>query len=89
MATAYSNPQLTKAEIGFECFPCAPRATEADKLLRALEGVIETDVDPAVRRIAVHFDPARVGIPLILSTLEPFGVKPRVISVVSPMKGVV
>ena len=45
--------------------------------------------DSAVRRLAVLFDPTKVDIPCILSTLEPFGLKPRVISVICPMKGVV
>ncbi len=78
-----SNRQATKAEIGFELFPYGPCATEADRLLRSLEGVIQIFFDPAVRRIAVHFDSTRVNIPLILSTLELFGLKPRVISVIT------
>ena len=82
------NKQATRVEIGFEAFPCGPCAAEADSLLRSLEGVIQIIFDPAVRRVAVLFDPTRVNIPLILSTLEPFGLKPRVISVISPMKGV-
>lgn len=82
------NREATKAEIGFELFPCDSCATEADRVLRSLEGVIEILFDPAVRRIAVLFDPTRVNIPLILSTLEPFGQKPRVISVITPMHGV-
>ncbi|MFQ5902903.1 MAG: hypothetical protein ACE5JO_04360 [Candidatus Binatia bacterium] len=63
---------------------------EADKLLRSLEGVIHIHFDPAVRRIAVLFDSTRVNIPLILSTLstlEPFDLKPRVISVITEMEG--
>ncbi len=84
-----SNEELTRAEIGFDAFPCGPCAAEANRALNSLEGVTGIVVDPAVRRIAVHFDPERIGIPLILSTLEPFGTKPRVVSVVSRMKGVV
>ena len=81
-----SNRQVTKAEIAFEVFPCGPCATEADGLLRSLEGVIQTLSDPPVRRIAVLFDPSRVDIPRILLTLEPFGLNPKVISVIIPMK---
>lgn len=84
-----SGNEPVKAEIGFECFPCGPCAEEANRVLNSLEGVVQTVVDPAVRRIAVHFDPTRVTLPLILSTLEPYGVKPKVVSVVSPMKGAV
>jgi hypothetical protein len=89
MSSHNSDKQLTRAEIGFEAFPCGPCATEADSLLRSLEGVTQIIFDPAVRRVAVLFDPTRVNILLILSTLEPFGLKPRVISVISPMKGMV
>ena len=85
MATT-ADKQLAKAEVGFDSFPCGPCAEEADRVLSSLEGVVQTVVDPAVRRIAVHFDPARVGTALILSTLAPFGAKPKVVSVVSPMK---
>ena len=49
----------------------------------------EIVVDAAVRRIAVHFDAERIGIPLILAALEPFGARPRVVSVVSRMRGLV
>lgn len=84
-----SNKEATKAEIGFDAFPYGPCAAEADRALKSLEGVTVIVVDAAVRRIAVHFDPERIGIPLILSTLEPFGAKPRVVSVVSRMTGVV
>ncbi len=82
-----TNRQATKAEIGFELFPCGPCAMEADKLLRSLEGMIHIHFDPAVQRVAVLFDPTKVNIPLILSTLEPFDLKPRVISVITEMKG--
>lgn len=82
------NGQVSKAEIGFDVFPCGPCALEADKLLRSLDGVTQILFDPAVRRIAVHFDPSRVNLPLILSSLEPFGEKPRVVSVIVPMKRV-
>ena len=78
-----STRQTTKAEIGFEVFPCGPCAEEADRLLKSLEGVIQIFIDPAVRRVAVLFDPARVNIPLILSTLEPFGLRPKVVSVIT------
>lgn len=83
-----NNPtdQATKAEIAFKIFPRGPCAAEADSLLKSLEGVIQIIFDPAVRRIAVLFDPRKVKIPLILLTLEPFGLKPRVISMISPIK---
>lgn len=89
IATCGSDKEASRAEIGFDAFPCGPCAAEADRALKSLAGVTEIVVDPAVRRIAVHFDAERIGIPLILSTLEPFGAKPRVVSVVSRMKGVV
>jgi hypothetical protein len=77
----------SKAEIGFDTFPCGTCAVEADRHVRILDGVIEIFFDEAVRRAAVVFDPARVGIPLILSTLRPFCLNPKVISVTSPMRG--
>jgi copper chaperone CopZ len=83
------NEEATKAEICFESFPCGSCAAEADRALKSIDGVAEIIVDPAVRRIAVYFDPERVGIPLILSALEPFGARPKVVSVVSRLKGVV
>lgn len=89
MKSPASTGESSRAEIGFDSFPCGPCAAEADRALKSLEGVTEIVLDPAVRRIAVHFDPERIGIPLILSTLEPFGTKPRVVSVVSRMKGVI
>jgi len=82
-----ADRQATKAEIGFEVFPRDPCATEAGRLLRSLEGVIQVHFDPAVQRLAVLFDPARVTIPLILSTLEPLGLKPKLVSVITPLKG--
>ena len=88
-ANCCSNKEATKAEIGFDAFPCGPCASEADRALKSLEGVTEIVVDAAVRRIAVHFDAERIGIPLILAALEPFGARPRVVSVVSRMRGLV
>jgi len=88
-ANCCSNKEATKAEIGFDSFPCGPCASEADRALKSLEGVTEIVVDAAVRRIAVHFDAERIGIPLILAALEPFGARPRVVSVVSRMRGLV
>lgn len=88
MLSMNPNSQATKAEIGFEVFPCGPCAEEADRHLRSLDGVIQILFDPAVRRVAVLFDPTRVNTPLILSSLEPFATKPKVISVISPMKEV-
>jgi hypothetical protein len=84
-----SNGKATKAEIAFETFPSGPRATEADRLLSSLEGVFHILIDPAVRRVAFLFDPTKVDIPAILSALQPFGLKPRVISVICPMKEVI
>jgi len=89
MEQSLSSESPTKAEIGFDSFPCGPCAEEADRVLTSLEEVLQTVVDPTVRRITVHFDPARVKLPLIVAALEPFGGKPRAISVVSPMKGVI
>lgn len=78
---------MTRAEIGFETFPCGPCATEADKVLRSIEGVIEVLFDPCVRRASVFFDPGRVNTAHILTSLQPFATKPRVISVIAPVKG--
>ena len=77
------NRQATKAEIGFELFPCGSCATEADSLLRSLDGVIQILFDPAVQRVAVFFDPTKIDIPRILLTLEPFGLRPKVVSVIT------
>jgi hypothetical protein len=80
-----NNPtdQATRAEIAFKIFPCGPCAAEADRVLRSLEGVIQLFFDPAVQRVAVLFDPRKVNILLILSSLEPFCDKPRVVSVIT------
>jgi hypothetical protein len=88
MPSLTSCAQASKAEIGFETFPCGPCAVEADRVLRSLDGVIEAVFDDGVRRATVLFDPTRVNIPLILSTLQPFGLNPKVISVITPLKGV-
>jgi hypothetical protein len=88
MPSLASYGQASKAEIGFETFPCGPCAVEADRVLRSLEGVIEIVFDDGVRRATVLFDPARVNIPLIISTLQPFCLNPKVVSVISPMRGV-
>ena len=88
MLTPYFNKQATRAEIGFERFPCGPCATKADRSLRALDGVIHVLLDPSVCRATVVFDPKRVNIPRILTALEPSILKPKVISVMTPLKGV-
>jgi len=88
MPSLTSSNQASKAEIGFETFPCGPCAVEADRVLRSLDGVIEAVFDDGVRRATVLFDPTRVNIPLILSTLQPLGLKPKIISVISPVRGV-
>ena len=77
--------QATKAEIGFEIFPSDNCAIEANRLVQSLDGVIQILPDPPVRRMAVHFDPARANISLILSALEHFGLNPRVVSVTTPV----
>lgn len=77
---------VTRAEIAFDIFPCGPCASEAHRTLTSLKGVVQIIFDPCVCRATVFFDPAKVDIPLILSTLEPFGPKPRVISVTLPMR---
>lgn len=84
-----SDKQATRAEICFEEFPRGPCATDADRALRSLAGVMQVLFDPCVRRALVLFDPARVNISHILSTLQPFAMKPKVTSVISPWKGVV
>lgn len=89
MLPSLSDKQATRAEIGFEEFPCGPCATDADRALRSLAGVIQVLFDPCVRRALVLFDPARVNLSHILSTLQPFATKPKVTSVISPWKGVV
>lgn len=78
---AAESPYTTKAEITFDTFPCGPCASEAHGVLSSLLGVIKIIFDPCVRRATVLFDPAKVDIPRILSSLEPFGPKPRVVSV--------
>jgi hypothetical protein len=77
----------TKAEIGVELLSSDSRATEANRHLGSLEGVIQTLLDRSVRRIAILFDPERVDLALILSTLEPFDLQPKVMSVITRMKG--
>ena len=77
--------QATKAEIGFEIFPSDYRVIEGKSLVQSLDGVIQILADRSVRRMAVLFDPTRANISLILSTLEPFGLNPRVVSVTTPV----
>ena len=77
--------QATKAEIGFEIFPSDTRTVEANRLVQSLDGVIQILPDPPVRRMSVHFDPARANISLILLALESFGLNPRVVSVTTPV----
>lgn len=79
---------LTRAEIAFDSFPCAPCAYEFQKTIRSTNGVIRILFDSCVRRVTVFFDPEIVDIPRILSTLDPFSPNPRVISVTIPMKKV-
>lgn len=86
MSSHNSDKQPTKAEIGFEAFPCGPCAMEAHRVLASLEGITQILFDPGVRRVTVFFDPEKVDMPRILSTLDPFSPNPRVISVVIPFK---
>ncbi|MBI2090714.1 MAG: hypothetical protein HYT78_18540 [Deltaproteobacteria bacterium] len=85
MVALNGHKQASKAEIGFETFPCEPCATEAGKLLQSLQGMIQITFDPAVERLAVFFDPKGVKIPSILATLQSFGLKPKVVSIASPI----
>ena len=85
MASNTHSGQATKAEIGFEIFPSDTRSNEANRHLQSLDGVIQILADRSVRRMAVLFDPTRANISLILSTLEPFGLNPRVVSVTTPV----
>ncbi len=86
MASNTHSSRATKAEIGFEIFPSDNCAIEANRLVQSLDGVIQILPDPPVRRMSVHFDPARANISLILSALEPFGLNPRVVSVTTPVR---
>jgi hypothetical protein len=86
MASNTHSSQATKAEIGFEIFPSDNCAIKANRLVQSLDGVIQILPDPPVRRMSVHFDPARANISLILSALEPFGLNPRVVSVTTPVR---
>jgi len=79
--------QITKAEFGFEIYARGPSVEDAQDLLRRLEGVIGAVFDPAVQRMSVIFDPTKVNISHILSSLEPLGVKPKVISVAAGLNG--
>lgn len=80
------NGYATRVEIAFEAFPYGPCASEAHKALTFLEGVVQIVFNPCVRRASVFFDPSKIDIPLILSTLEPLCPNPRVISVTIPIK---
>ncbi len=86
MASNTHSSRATKAEIGFEIFPSDNCAIEANRLVQSLDGVIQILPDPPVRRMSVHFDPARANISLILSALEPFGLHPRVVSVTTQVR---
>jgi DNA polymerase III psi subunit len=86
MVPINGKSQLSKAEIGFEAFPGEPCAMEADKVLHSLDGMVQITFNPSVERLAVFFDPKKIKIPLILSTLESFGLKPKVVSVVTPIE---
>lgn len=78
---------ITRAEIGFEPYPRGADIEKAQELLRGLEGVIGAFFDPAVQRMTVIFDPTKVSISHILSSLEPLGAKPKVISVAMVNQG--
>ncbi len=78
--------QATKAEIGFEIFPSDTHTVEANRLVQSLDGVIQILADRSVRRMAVLFDPTIADLSLILSTLEPFCLNPKVISVTTPVR---
>jgi len=74
----------TRAEIGFEEFPCGPCATEADRVLRSLEGVLEVHLNASVGRATIFFDPTRVKIPALLSTLQSLKLNPKLVSLIMP-----
>ena len=75
---------LTKVDISFERFPGGPCRVEADRALHAVDGINRTEFQDCVRRISICFDPSKVSISHILTSLEPFGGKPKVVSVISP-----
>lgn len=79
---------VTKAAIAFDTLPCGQGAAEASRVLRSLEGIMQIFFDPCVRRATVSFDPEKVDLPLILSTLGTFGPNPRVLSVTIPVREV-
>ncbi|MBI2357430.1 MAG: hypothetical protein HYV04_00675 [Deltaproteobacteria bacterium] len=58
---------------------------DARKLLQSLDGMVQITFDPAVERLAVFFDPRGVKIPSILAGLESFGLKPKIVSIVTPI----
>lgn len=86
MQLALHNTPLARAEIVFPVFPTCPCANDLETIQQSLNGSSRIVFDPAIRRVTVYFDPTQVDIPLILSTLEAFGAKPRVISVTIPAK---
>jgi len=77
---------VTQAEFAFDTFPRGPCASKAHTVLCSLEGIFQVLFDPRVRRAALFFDPEKVDIPLIHSTVAPFGPDPRVVSVTIPIK---
>lgn len=77
---------FTKAEVVFDSFPCTSCANKFQRALTSIDGVGEILFDPCVQRATVYFDPEKVDIPLILSTLELLCPNPRVISVMIPIK---
>jgi hypothetical protein len=49
-----------------------------------VEGVREVEFEFCVHRVGICFEPSRVTISTLLGTLAPFGLNPRVVSVVRP-----
>ena len=88
MLATIPNTQSSKAEISFDTFPLDSGVVEAERVVGSMEGVKHFYWNASVRRASVCFNPKIVGIPSILSALSGLSLKPKVISVITPCKGV-
>ena len=75
---------LTRVDISFGTFPRGPSRVEVDEALRSLNGIDGTEFHDSVGRISICFDPSKVSVSRILTSLEVFGGNPKVVSVISP-----
>ena len=88
MYSSFPDTQSSKAEISFDTFPLDSGVGEAERVIGSIEGVKHFYWNASVRRASVCFNPKIVGIPSILSALSGLSLKPKVISVITPCKGV-